>query len=626
MKTLRAILSAWLASIVVIGAAATPSHAAATLKAPTGLKATATTTTSVSLTWDSRGSGIRYRVSYATDASFSKPTYKRETSTRLSLTGLQPNTTYYVKVRVITPDGENLSPYSKAITAKTKALAAPKGLRVTATSRTALAVNWTPVGGAQRYRIQYAKKSSMAGARYLRFSGDSAEVTKLSKGTTYYLKIRVITPTGTNLGPYSSAVKKATATKASAVHLPPAGLAAKASGAGKLSVSWQSRGSGLRYQVQRSASAGMTSPTTLTSTGTSATVSGLAADTSYHLRARVVDAKGGALSDYTPTIAARTHTDKPVDLRVASYNIKCANCYSALPNEGTWYERRDSVVSTVKAQKPDVIGFQEASQGWLKDSAGKPVSKAQFEDLVERLGSPYKVTNTHRNNCVKSTTPTNCVYKDQGASQGTKIVYNSSVLGLVSQGSKRLAKVVDTDADRYLAWAILEHKKSGRRFLLANVHLEYQSDAVGSSAYHTLRMTQTREALAVISAKRQGLPVYFVGDFNSHKWTVPSNGPYDVLTGAGFIDPLGNSYKSTTKTKGAIVQKRIRTNFSSFNNFAAKAPSFSYTNGTYLDYIWVSPGVEVAEWETVVNVDANNNFIGRIPSDHNLIRISTRLP
>lgn len=120
---------------------------------------------------------------------------------------------------------------------------------------------------------------------------------------------------------------------------------------------------------------------------------------------------GTPLSAFSPTVTLTTRTDQAVDLRVASYNIKCTNCYSGLPNEGTWYQRRDSVVATVKGQRPDVIGFQEASQGWLKDGAGNPVSKSQFEDLLERLGAPFKITNSYRNNCVKSTTPTNCVYQ-----------------------------------------------------------------------------------------------------------------------------------------------------------------------------------------------------------------------
>ena len=593
--------------------------------APLGLKVSKATTTSLSFTWQSRGSGIRYRVSYATKSSFSNAVYDRETSTSLTVSKLQPNTTYYVKVRVITSSGTNLSSYSAAITTKTEALPSPKNLAVTATAKTALAFNWQPVAGTQRYRVQYSTSSKMSNASYVRFTDESAELTGLRSGTVYYLKVRAITSAGVNLSPYSAAVKTSTASSATATYLPPKGLAATAPSSGRLAITWTSRASGLHYQLQYSTKSDLSSPSTLTASTTKAGISGLDAATTYYVRVRALTSGGSVVSGWSQPLAVTTRSTEQPQLTIASYNVKCANCYSALPNEGTWYERRDAVVAAVKAQHPDVIGFQEASQGWLKDANGKAISKSQFEDLVERLGSPYKLTNTHRNNCVKSTTPTNCVYKDQGASQGTKIVYNSTVLTLITQGSKALSKAQATDADRYVAWAIFEHKSTGRRFFFADTHLEYQHDAPGLSTYYSTRVTQTKEALAVIAAKRQGLPAYFVGDFNSHKWSTPDNGPYTVTRSAGFIDPLGNVDRSTTTTDGAIVGKRIKTNFSSYNGYATKAPSFSYTNGTYIDYIWVSAGIEVAEWETVVKVDANNNFIGQIPSDHNMIRATTRL-
>ena len=49
----------------------------------------------------------------------------------------------------------------------------------------------------------------------------------------------------------------------------------------------------------------------------------------------------------------------------------------------------------------------------------------------------------------------------------------------------------------------------------------------------------------------------------------------------------------------------------------AKRP---WINGIYLDYIWTSPGIRVPEWETVMDLDADGNFVGRIPSDHNMLR------
>lgn len=596
--------------------------------APLDLTVTASGSSTLTLRWASRGTGVRYRIAYATTAAFSDPVYVRETATTRTLTGLRAGTTYYLRVRVISTDGANLSAYSPAITAATTGAAAtavPTGLKATSKARTALALSWNEVAGAPRYRIQYATTSTMAGAKYARFYGGSAELTGLKSGTAYWLRIRVITAGGSNLSAYSTAVKVTTATATSATQLPPTGLEVAAGDDADLKASWTSRGSGLRYEVQRSTSASMTKPTATISTKTSLSLTGLSAGTRYHVRVRVVNSKGAALSGFSAVASAVARDGSPVNLTVASFNIKCANCYSGLPNEGTWLERRSAVVAQVRAQKPDVIGFQEASQGWIKDASGTTLNKSQFEDLVERLGSPYKLTNTHRNNCVKSTTPTNCEYRDQGASLGTKIVYNSSRLSLVSQGSSKLPKLAG-DGDRYVAWAVLKEKTSGKQFLFADTHLEHTGDSGGSTAYHDLRIAQTKAALAVINEHRGTLPVYFVGDFNSNKWTAPSNGPYDALRAAGFIDPLGNEYRTTTTAPGAIVEKRIRTNYSSYSGYNLKAPSFQYLNGTYIDYIWVSPGIEVPEWETVVDVDDNGNFVGRIPSDHNMIRASTVLP
>jgi endonuclease/exonuclease/phosphatase family metal-dependent hydrolase len=313
---------------------------------------------------------------------------------------------------------------------------------------------------------------------------------------------------------------------------------------------------------------------------------------------------------------------------VASYNVRCASCYEGGPNELTWYERRDAVAENIKKQSPDVIGIQEASQGWLRDEVGNPISPySQFDDLLSRLGTPYKITNGRRNNCEREWTPTNCIIKDQGASQGTKIIYDSSKLLLLQEGSQKLTELRAADNDRYVAWAIFAEIETGRQFFFANTHLEHTKDVAGDNTWFNLRVLQTNELVAAIKANNpDNLPTFVVGDFNSTKVTKPANGPYDAMVAAGFIDPLGNTYKSTTKAPGATVTKRIRTNFASFNGFNAKAPVSKNVNGNYMDYIWTTPGIRVAEWETVMNIDSAGKYIGIIPSDHNMIRATVFLP
>ena len=219
-----------------------------------------------------------------------------------------------------------------------------------------------------------------------------------------------------------------------------------------------------------------------------------------------------------------------------------------------------------------------------------------------------------------------CVAKDQGASKGTKIIYNTRSVAVKAQGSLLLSRVSES-GERYMAWAVLRQLASGKDFFFANTHLEHLGDTGGSTRYTNLRIKQTREMLAEVAKRNtQQLPVVLGGDLNSTKWSTPANGPYDAVVATGLIDPLGNTYRSRKPAAGATVEKRIRTEYASINHFDAKAPKAGVVNGTYMDYLFTSPGVRTLEWETVVKIDTNDNFIGVIPSDHNMIRATITLP
>lgn len=443
------------------------------------------------------------------------------------------------------------------------AMKSPSSLKAASTSSTTLAVSWKAVPKAPRYRVQYATSSSMSGARYQRETSTKTTLTGLAAGKTYYVKVRVISSSGKNLSSYSKAVK-------------------------------------VKTRTSDPTSTGTPTPTPTPTP-----------------------------SPTPPPSTSPSASGQP--LRVASYNVKCANCNSHLPNEGTWEERRQAVVDTILGQDLDVVGLQEAGQAWLKDANGKSFSRSQFEDLTNRLGGSWTLTNANRNNCVKSTTPSGCVYKDQGASQDTKIVYDRSKVEMLDQGSKHLPYVNEDDNDRYVAWAQFRQRSTGNRFMFASTHLEPKKDPAGASAYYDLRKRQTEVAIAAVADHNPDkLPVVFVGDLNSsrfaHAWS-PTNAPYDVLVKNGLVDPLGAGWSTTRTAPGATVVKRINTWVDSFNDFDRAVNNHkSWINGSYIDYVFVSPTIKVPEWETVVKMDEYGNFIGQIPSDHNMIRASLVLP
>jgi hypothetical protein len=124
---------------------------------------------------------------------------------------------------------------------------------------------------------------------------------------------------------------------------------------------------------------------------------------------------------------------------------------------------------------------------------------------------------------------------------------------------------------------------------------------------------------------RADLPVITVGDFNSSRFANPTNAPYDVFTGAGFTDPIGNAARSI-RAVDPTAELASGTWLNSFNGFVRRAKgNRSWDNGSYIDYMLTTP-MRVSEWETVAHLDSNDDFVGTIPSDHNLIRMTVYLP
>jgi endonuclease/exonuclease/phosphatase family metal-dependent hydrolase len=254
------------------------------------------------------------------------------------------------------------------------------------------------------------------------------------------------------------------------------------------------------------------------------------------------------------------------------------------------------MVAAIRDQDLDVLGVQEASIGAV------PGGGPQYLDLLKRIGSPYKLTEYGRK-----------------SSPDVRIIYNSQRVKLLRQGTIALPK---GNSARYLNWAVLEQRSSGKKFLFANTHLEPKD----GRKYWNTRNRQTSALISAVKKRAGNLPVIVVGDFASTKWDDPSNKPYDLMQAAGYKDPLGNAARSHGSTSGAFVEKRIHTSFSSLNMYKRTGRNFAPDiNGSNTDYIFVTP-MRVAEYEVVVKVDSAGRLVGVIPSDHNMLRATVYLP
>ncbi|MGI9085514.1 MAG: fibronectin type III domain-containing protein [Aeromicrobium sp.] len=502
----------------------------------------------------------------------------------------------------------------------------PTGLAQSSTSSSSVSLTWNPVSTAEKYRVQISASSSMSDATYHGSVGTTETVSGLEPGRGYYIRVRVISTDGTARSAYSETERAWTSFSV------PTGLKATERNETSATFDWAGVPNAPRFRLKVADNPAMTGSTYHRFAESGGTVSGLAAGKTYYAKVRVITPDDLALSGYSPTLTVKPTVDDGGEeeepptgsepLTVASYNIRCANCYSGQNLERPWSERRGVVVASILKQKPDVIGIQEASQGWIV-SGGRKISLSQFEDLRNRLrsgGTPYEVTNMHRNNCVNSTTPSSCRYQDRGASKGTKIFFNSATVKLVSQGSKKLPQCSGCN-ERYVAWAMLEQKSTGQQFFFADTHIEY------GSSYYNLRKAQTEAMMAEVEKRwPSSLPAFVVGDLNSTRYFSPANAPYDEVISHGFVDPLGHTYKSPRISSKATAEKRIRAHYNSLNSFIRTVPHFATNeNGSNVDYIFTTR-MRTLVWETVLNLDSSGKLAGTIPSDHQMIVAEVLLP
>jgi len=184
----------------------------AQLDRPTGITATAKSSSTVTVKWNAVANASSYVIQYATDSGFTQNVKTQSVSggstNSADVTGLTANTTYYFRVMAVGTGSYTSSTYSGWYDAKTLPstlipLDRPTGITATAKNTTTITVKWNAVSNASSYVIQYAtdsgftqnvKTQAVAGG-----SANSADVTGLSSSTTYYFRVMAV---GT--GSYSS--------------------------------------------------------------------------------------------------------------------------------------------------------------------------------------------------------------------------------------------------------------------------------------------------------------------------------------------------------------------------------------------------------------------------------------
>jgi endonuclease/exonuclease/phosphatase family metal-dependent hydrolase len=429
----------------------------------------------------------------------------------------------------------------------------------------------------------------------------------------------------------------------------PGRLHATAATSSTISLAWAPRRGARAYRVQYAATSSMRGAKYVRTTRASARLTRLQPSRRYYFRVRVINPRTGrAMSAYTRrTFPSARTTAAPAspsplswpsttpapgastgsaDVRVASFNIfGIHNDARATGEIRTWRERRPVVVRQILDQDVDVVGLQEANQSTIYP--GVNYGSTQYADLrgaINATGAHYALTNEASYNCQKPSSSTSCVPVYRGASNSTRILYNTDTLDVVAQGSMRYAHQTAGKSDRYLVWGVFRVKATGGEFLFTTTHLD--------SYTPTVRVAQWNELIARVGQLRNGRPVVAVGDFNTTKYSTWAADLLPRMKSAGYGDVL-DQQPGNSNVVSPRAQSRTNAWVNSYNGFRRDVKAYSYWEnkttklGNSIDWVFASNELAVKEWETVIDHDPSTlRLTGVIPSDHNMVRATVVIP
>jgi endonuclease/exonuclease/phosphatase family metal-dependent hydrolase len=318
---------------------------------------------------------------------------------------------------------------------------------------------------------------------------------------------------------------------------------------------------------------------------------GLAKGSTYYFQVRAVN--NATPSGYSGRVSGIVRTSQQA-IKVMTYNILTLSTDGTREVGGTispWSKRGPAEAALIKQVSPDLIAIEEGGH-WVGGTPGTRQVDSLRSSLAH-IGLNYARARTE--------TP----YPERGAyAYGNYILYNPAKYQPVGSGWHWL--IGDGHSAAYQE---LRNVATGARVLFVATHLSSPAGRNGD----VLRENETKSLLAQAGTKAAalGVRVVYGGDFNSNSLSKahPLDGPGVVMRSAHIADTR------------FVAQTHVNERYDSMNSYR-RTP---LTYGVDIDYVYASPGVAVSSWGTALRL-SRGSFVGTIPSDHNPVYATVRIP
>ncbi len=291
-------------------------------------------------------------------------------------------------------------------------------------------------------------------------------------------------------------------------------------------------------------------------------------------------------------------------LTFATWNVCKTQCPSPAPS---WSIRRGRVARVINESGADVIGVTEATEWPFR-------SGTQWQDL-QRITRPagYASPRIGNDQC-----------RRLGCTYTARLLIRPSTVQQVDLGRRasagytrvdRIAPGIGIDADRQVAWAILEGRNGTGPFLAISVHLTNYKTSAGEQ--HRVRFGRAATAWADRLAAARGLagiPIILMGDLNSIDDRQPQ-GVQQILRDSGWNDAID------APVRGNVDVNSINRNPDQPSGWPTNPIRNTRRPASRIDYILLRGPVSARAYDVVVHLNPDGSFDRAYQgSDHQMIR------
>jgi fibronectin type 3 domain-containing protein len=278
--------------------------------APTGIMATAQSSDSIYVSWNSVSGASEYYI-YRANSSYGSYSVIVSTSDAFYTdTELTSNTTYYYKVSAYNSVGEG---GQSSYTSATTPVGVPIGVTASVQSSSSINISWEPESGVSGYNVYRADSSDGYYSSITSTNSTSYTNTGLASNTTYYYKVSVGYG-GSSQSDYVSATTYVNA---------PTGVTATAQSSDSISVSWSSVSGATGYYVYRADSSGGSYSELASTSDASYTDTDLTSNTTYYYKVSAYNSVGEG--GQSSSVSATTSLSVPAGVTATAQSSSSIN-------------------------------------------------------------------------------------------------------------------------------------------------------------------------------------------------------------------------------------------------------------------------------------------------------------